>query len=295
MNGIFITFIFTILILNQSSAQSYDNAKINCFIRHLKDKKILASDFDETPSIRSIKRCDKIVDSVKNIYYEKLKATTALDLGTLNFENSLDKERGCFDKEIKSREIGDHILKLIVYKSVGVISYNLVLDQEKTKSVITQLIADSASLCTFNTIYETFNYERIKNFCKRKYCIDHNVLGLKEYNLTLNPFNVKIPDVNYEDIISKIVKENAHFIESRINAERSKDEASAKSLFKFTDDNEALNFLSKNWAVIFLTEINISEDERKEKEKIYAMEVLDFHKQKNIIPLDDLCCDFVRP
>lgn len=286
--------ILVISILNLSSSQSYDNAKINCFIQHLKAKKLLPTNFDEAPSIRTIKQCDKIVDNVKNIYYEKIKSSSVLDLGTINFENSLEKERLCFDKEIKSREIGDYILKLIVYRSLGIVSFNFVVDQQKTRDLIMELIASSASNCTFNTIYETFNYERIKNYCKRKYVIDHNVLNMKEYNLTLNPFNVKIPEVNYEEVIAKIVSDNAAFIENRINSERSDDPESAKYKFKFNDDKEALNFLSKNWAVIFLTELNISPEEKEAKEKQYAQELFEFHKSKNIIPLDDQCCDYFQ-
>lgn len=260
----------------------------------MKAKNILESSFEEITSIRNIKFCDKIVDNVKGIYYEKLRISSVLDIGSLIFENTLDVERKCFDKEIKSRDVGDYVLKLIVYSSLGLVSTKQAVDQERTRDLIIELIASAASHCTFNTIYETFNYERIKNYCKRKYVIDHNVLGLKEYNLTLNPFNVRIPEVNYEEVIAKIVQENSQFIENRINSDRRSIKESEKSSFKFKDDEEALDFLSKNWAVLFLTEMNISPEERQEKEKQYAKQVFEFHKSKNILPLDDQCCDHIK-
>jgi hypothetical protein len=214
----------------------------------LKTKKILPQDFQETPTIRDITHCDKVVNSAQNVYFKKIASSAVLDLGSLNLENMLESERKCFDEDIKTREIGDYMLKLIIYRSLGVVSFNLVVDQEKTRDKILELIAMSASYCTFDTLYETFNNERIKNYCKRQYVLDNNILGLKEYNLTLNPFNVQIPKIDYEKRIEKIVHDEAKFIETRINSERTEDQAK----FKFKGD-EALTFLSRNWATIFLT------------------------------------------
>lgn len=237
-----------LLYIPQFFTQPYDNAKINCFIRHLKAKKILANDFEETPTIRDISHCDKVVTSAQNTYFKKIESSAVLDLGSLNLENMLESERRCFIEDIKTRQIGDYILKLLIYRSLGAVSYKSVLDQEKTRDHILELIAQSVSFCTFNTLYDTFNNERLKNYCKRRYVIENNILGLKEYNLTLNPFNVQIPKIDYEQRVQKIVQDEAKFIENRINSERSADEAK----FKFKDD-EAVTFLSRNWATIFLT------------------------------------------
>lgn len=281
------------VFIPQFNCQTYDNAKINCFIRHLKEKKVLSSDFNEVPTARDIRRCDKIVDNAKTLYYHKIEQSAVLDVGSLNLENMLESEKKCFNDEIRSRDIGNYMLKLIVYRSLGVVSFNLVVDQEKTRDIILDLIAKSASYCTFNTLYDTFNKERIKNYCKRQYVIDNNILELKEYNLTLNPFNVEIPKINCDEVITKIVQDETIYIEKRINSERSNDEATAKSVFKFKD-NEALTFLSRNWAIIFLTEMNISSKEKDEKKKQYSSDLFQFQKSKNVIPLGDQCCDYFR-
>lgn len=280
-------------LISLTRSQSYDNAKINCFIRHLKQQKIIPQDFEEKPTIRDIRQCDKIVEHARDLYRNRITVTAILDIGPLNLENMLEKERKCFDDQIKAQNIGDHMLKLIIYRSIDLVNFNLVVDQEKTREHIIDVISYSTSNCTFKIVYETFNNERIKNFVKRKYVLDNDVLGLKEYNLTLNPFNVEIPKINYDDLIDKIVKEESGFIEKRIKEERSGDEVSSKSIFKFEKD-EALTFLSHNWAVIFLTELNISPEEREQKQKQYATELIDFQKKKNIIPLDQECCAYVR-
>lgn len=216
-----------------------------------------------------------------------------MDIGPLNLENMLEKERQCFDDQIKAQNIGDYMLKLIIYRSMDNIDFNTIADQEKTREHIIDVISYSTSNCTFGIVYDTFNNERIKNFVKRKYVIDNDVLGLKEYNLTLNPFNVAIPKIDYDALLAKIVQEESKFIEKKIKEERSGDEASSKRIFKF-EDKEALTFLSHNWVVIFLTELNISPEERVEKQKQYSKELLDFQKKKNIIPLDEECCAYVR-
>lgn len=280
-------------MLAQVHTQSFDNAKLNCFIRHLKAQKILPEDFAEKPTIRDISKCEKIVEHARDLYRNRITTTAILDIGPLNLENMLEKERKCFDDQVKAQNVGDYMLKLIIYRSMDLINFNLVVDQEKTRETIMDIISYSTSNCTFGIVYDTFNNERIKNFVKRKYVIDNDVLGLKEYNLTLNPFNVDIPKIDYDALIEKIVQDESKFIEKKIKEERSGNEASSKRIFKF-DHDEALTFLSHNWAVIFLTELNISADERNEKQQQYAKELLEFQKKKNIIPLDNECCAYVR-
>jgi hypothetical protein len=281
------------MLISSACAQTYDNAKINCFIRHIKKSKVLNTNFQELPTIREISDCNKIVDSALDVYLKKITESSILDLGPLNLENMLDKERKCFNAELKKRSVGDFILKLIIYRSLASVSFKLVIDQDKTRDHIFELIAASASYCTFNTVHDTFNNERIKNYCKRKYVLDNNILGLQDYNLTLNPFNVMIPSIQYEDLIEKIVKEESAFIEYRINTARSADEITNKYPFKFKK-GEAIQFLSRNWAVIFLTEMNISAEEKVEKERQYAQDLFEFHKTKSIIPLQSQCCEYVR-
>lgn len=292
-----ITFIYSFLciliLFDSSKSQAYDNAKINCFIRHLKEQKILPQNFEEKPTIRDISHCEKIVEHARDLYRNRITVTAILDIGPLNLENMLEKERTCFDNQIKAQNIGDYMLKLIIYRSMDLVNFNLVIDQEKTRDHIMDIISYSTSNCTFGIVYDTFDNQRVKNFVKRKYVIDHDILGLKEYNLTLNPFNVDIPKIDYEALIAKIVQEESAFIEEKIKEERSNNEVSAKHTFKFEND-EALTFLSRNWAVIFLTELNISSEEREKKQQQYTKELIEFQRKKNIIPLDDGCCAYVR-
>lgn len=250
-------------------------------------------DFEEKPTIRDISSCEKIVQHARDLYRNRITATAILDIGPLNLENMLEKERTCFDDQIKAQNIGDYMLKLIIYRSMDLVNFKLVLDQQKTRDHIIDVISFSTANCTFGIVYDTFDNQRVKNFVKRKYVIDNDILGLKEYNLTLNPFNVEIPKIDYDVLIAKIVQEESTFIEKKIKEERSNDEVSAKHIFKFEED-EALTFLSRNWAVIFLTEINISSEERERKQEQYAQELLQFQKKKNIIPLEDGCCAYVR-
>lgn len=270
--------------VNLVNSQSYDNAKLNCFIRHLKQQKVLLQDFEEMPTIRQISKCDVIVQNARDLYRNRITKTAILDIGPLNLENMLEKERKCFDDQVKAQNLGDYMLKLIIYRSIDPVDFKFDADQQKTKEHIIDVISYSTANCTFGIVYDTFDNQRIKNFVKRKYVLDNDVLGLNEYNLTLNPFNVDIPHIDYEALIAKIVLEESQFIEKKIKEERSLYEVSAKKIFKFEDD-EALTFLSLNWAVIFLTELNISSEERVEKQQQYIKELQKFQKIKNIIPL----------
>lgn len=269
---------------NTVYSQSYDNAKINCFIRHLKDQKVLPQNFEEKPTIRVISKCNEVVQNARDFNRNRITQTAILDIGPLNLENMLEKERICFNSQVKAQNLGNYILKLIIYRSMGILDNNLEIDRQKTRELIIDIISHTTANCTFGIVYDTYNNQRIKNFVKRKYVLDNNILGLKEYNLTLNPFNVDLPQIDYEALIEKITQEESQFIEKKINEDRSNDEVSAKKIFNFKND-EAIIFLSLNWAVIFLTELNISSDERERKQQQYTQELLPFQKSKNIIPL----------
>lgn len=226
------------------------------------------------------------------MYRNRITVTAILDIGPLNLESMLEKERACFDNQIKAQNIGDYMLKLVIYRSMDLVDFNLMADQQKTREKIVDIIAKISCNCTYGIVYETFDNQRVKNFVKRKYVIDNDILGLKQYNLTLNPFNVEIPKIDYKLMIERIVQEESKFIEKKIKEERSNFEVSAKHLFQFEKD-EALHFLSHNWAVIFLTELNITPEEREKKQQEYAKKLIEFQKMKNIIPLDDDCCAYV--
>ena len=276
-----VLFLFCFTTIN---SQSYDNAKLNCFIRHLKQEKVLPQDFEELTTIREISKCDVFIQKARDLYRNRITQTAILDIGPLNLENMLEKERKCFDDQVKAQNLGDYMLKLVIYRSMDPADFKYDADQQKTKEHIIDVISYSTANCTFGIVYDTFNNQRIKNFVKRKYVLDNDILWLKEYNLTLNPFNVDIPNTDYDALIAKIVLEESQFIEKKIKEERSTYEVSATKIFKFEDD-EALKFLSLNWAVIFLTELNISSEERTQKQQQYIKEIQQFQKMKNIIPL----------
>lgn len=276
-----VLFFFYFVTIN---SQVYDNAKLNCFIRHLKLQKVLPQEFEEMPTIREITKCEVFIQKARDLYRNRITQTAILDIGPLNLENMLDKERKCFDDQVKAQNLGDYMLKLIIYRSMDTEEFNYDADLKKTREHIIDVISYSTANCTFGIVYDTFDNQRIKNFVKRKYVLDNDILGLKEYNLTLNPFNVDFPKIDYDALIAKIVLEESQFIEKKIKEERSTYEVSAKKIFKFEDD-EALKFLGLNWAVIFLTELNISLEERQQKQQQYIKEIQEFQKIKNIIPL----------
>ena len=208
-----VLFLFCFTTIN---SQSYDNAKLNCFIRHLKQQKVLSQDFEELTTIREISKCDVFIQKARDLYRNRITQTAILDIGPLNLENMLEKERKCFDDQVKAQNLGDYMLKLVIYRSMDPADFKYDADQQKTKEHIIDVISYSTANCTFGIVYDTFNNQRIKNFVKRKYVLDNDILGLKEYNLTLNPFNVDIPNTDYDALIAKIVLEESQFIEKKI-------------------------------------------------------------------------------
>lgn len=80
-------------------------------------------------------------------------------------------------------------------------------------------------------------------------------MGLKAFNLTLNPFHIDTSEINCHEIIQSMV-----------------DELTENEDGTTIGEVDAIQLLSHEWAVIFLTEINVSNKQREIERKKYEQD-----------------------
>lgn len=235
----------------------YNNAKINCFIRHLKGERILDEKFEEFPSQTnfSIADCKEFITDVQSFYYNRVRNGTTFDFETPEIQDHLGEQGECIEMELRKDKYGDYILKALIYDALKPLSNDLAKDRNSTLIKLRETLSSAISSCTFSTLYDAYIQIRRHNYCARKYVVDNDIMGLKSFNLTLNPYHIDVSQINCKEIIQSMV-----------------DELSNNEDDTTIGDVDAIQLLSHEWAVIFLTEINVSNKEREIERKKYEQD-----------------------
>lgn len=239
----------------------YNNAKINCFIRHLKKEKLLRENFEEfsTQSKFNQSNCENFVQNVENFYYNRIKNGTSFNVQVPDVRELLESQGDCIEIELRKENYGDLFLKSLVYDALKPLSEDLEIERNETTFELKRALSSAISSCTFSKLYDAYINIRRRNYCARKYVVEHDIMGMKNFNLNLNPFHIDVSQINCTQIIEKSVSDITN----------EEDDESIGELAK----SDAMLLLSHEWAIIFLTETKITEAQRVEEEKKYKEEV----------------------
>lgn len=235
----------------------YNNAKMNCFIKHLKDEKILDNKFEKFPSQTnfSIADCDSFVNDVEKFYYNRVKNGTTFDFESPEIQSHLEEQGECIEQSLRMKNYGDYILKSLIFDALKPLSVDLAIERNATLIKLQGMLSSAISSCTFATLYDAYVQIRRHNYCARKYVVDNDIMGLKTFNLTLNPFHIDTSEINCHEIIQSMV-----------------DDLTENEDGTTIGEVDAIQLLSHEWAVIFLTEINVSNKEREIERKKYEQD-----------------------
>lgn len=171
-----------------------------------------------------------------------------------NFQELLENQGNCIEKQLKVRQFADFFMKTLIYDALKPLSEDLDVERNQTTTKHREVLSRAISSCTFTALYESYEQIRKNNYCARKYVFDNDIMGISIYNLTLNPFHIDVSQINCTEIIEKLVEEVGIDADGdNIEIERS----------------DATFLLSHEWTVIFLTEIQISDAARMLEEEKY--------------------------
>lgn len=170
----------------------YNNAKINCFIRHLKKEKLLRDNFEEfsTRSKFNESNCESFIVNVEKFYYERIKNGTSFSVQVPDFQDLLEDQGDCVEKELRKKQYGDLFLKSLIYDALKPLTEDLEVERNETTVQLKNAFSSVISTCTFSGLYDAYINIRRKNYCARKYVVEHDVMGMKNFNLNLNPFHI---------------------------------------------------------------------------------------------------------
>lgn len=239
---------------------------MNCFIRHLKENNLIQKDFEEFPSRNdfNLTDCENFVTVVENFYYERIRNGSTFDVEIPDVQELIIDQGKCIEKQLRNDSYGDLILKSLIYDALKPLNDELTMQRNQTVKKLQEVLQSSISACTFTALYETYISIRRNNYCARKYVVDNDVLGLRNFNLTLNPFHIDISGVNCTELIQKMIEDV------------SSDESTP------TDNFNAIQLLSHEWGVIFLTEITVSLDQREIEKKKYQEDLKEITVPKSV-------------
>lgn len=246
----------------------FNNAKINCFIRHLKQRKVLRGNFEEfaTRSNFNQTNCESFVKTVENFYYDRIRNGSSFSVQVPDFQDLLDNQGDCVEKQLRQKQYADLFLKSLIYDALKPLSGDLEAERNLTTVELKNALGSSISACTFSGLYDAYINIRRNNYCARKYVVEHDVMGLKNFNLNLNPFHIDLTQVNCTQIIENLVNDV-------LENENEDDSEFAKT--------DAMLLLSHEWAIVFLTETRVTEAQRIEEQKKYEKDITKISKCEN--------------
>lgn len=263
----FLAFAFITIKISFASVELegdlYNNAKINCFIRHLKKHKLLRANFEEFPTRNNFNdtNCESFVQVVEKFYYNRIKNGTSFNVQVLEFQDLVDNQGDCVEMHLRENQYGNLFLKSLIYDALKPLTGDLEVERNETTVQLKLALSSAISACTFSGLYDAYITIRRKNYCARKYVVEHDIMGMKNFNLNLNPFHIDTSQVNCTKIIESLVDDIS-----------SDDEGDLGELAK----TDTILLLSHEWAIIFLTEIKITEAQRLEEQKKYEEGVKKF-------------------
>lgn len=185
----------------------FNNAKMNCFIKHLKHVQLLDKDFEEFPSKSSfnVTDCENYVNVVQKFYYERIRNGSTFEVEVPDFQELLEEQGDCIVDRLHENHYSDLILKSLIFDSISELSDKLLDERKKTVADLQVVLSSAISSCTFSALYDAYIEIRRNNYCARKYVVEHDIMGLRHFNLTLNPFHINVSDVNCTEIIQNMI------------------------------------------------------------------------------------------
>lgn len=197
--------------------------------------------------------------NVENFYYDRIRNGTSFNVQVPDFQDLLDSQGDCVESQLRMKKYGDLFLKSLIYDALKPLMGDLEIERNETTVQLKDALSSAISACTFEGIYDAYINIRRKNYCARKYVVEHDIMGLKNFNLNLNPFHIDVSQINCTEIIENLVEDISSDDEEESIGELAK--------------SDTIHLLSHEWAVIFLTETRITEAQRIEEEKKYEEEV----------------------
>jgi hypothetical protein len=250
--------VIAVLFLAVESRPVTEHTKLNCFIKHLKSMGNLNADYPEfvvTESPGAQANCTEIVEETRqNFYDQEAKSTYEI----------------CLINELKSRNAQDEAMKSVVFLSSDVLTKEEIarkiedlLENMKILSYESMNVCDSGAELVKTMVDSVFNKKSDSSeksesdlkfdYCRRKYVLDKNLIDTNQHNITLNPKNLDVSEVNCEEVIK---------------IEISKSMAGKHKFFGcMTKKIESPNNVDTEFKIFVLLELGMTEEQEKVERK----------------------------
>lgn len=201
-----------IFSLQTNAAPAINHHKANCFIKYLKAKGKLNSDFQEYPDTDG-DDCVQVVKEGSEEFYKSV----ALKIRRGSIFN---EQTACIMADFRSQNLVDDFILLIVYEYDKNTSDDVKEQKadeyfEKTSKVTDEIVTSCLFEKVFGALYDQFgkvigedtDAGLIEDYCGRKYVVENNLFAPAKYEVELNPKNVNVVGVDCDEVNAKNFRE----------------------------------------------------------------------------------------
>jgi hypothetical protein len=262
---------FVALLSVAITATQMSNEKLDCYIKHLKEKQLLDKDYPIS-NTRSSLNCEVFVKKVSDLIYESVLS---------KYRQKGYSDASCTINDLKSKNWSDISLVTVVYKvdvTLTVEERDQKMSESRTKSLKEVLISQQKCGLTNDVFKKKFDKEfqmfmdyspePETAFCLRKFDVENGLIDLKKNNINVNPKNIS--DKNCHEIIDEKYQLFKNAIEVRLMSKLSNnailtDEQKKCYVKKYSD----FRLFSQNIKVQVLARLHITNEQKEDLKKEY--------------------------
>lgn len=202
--------LITLVSIKIDATTTENNAKVNCYIRHLKSKEKLDADYPERADAGEGEDCDRLIKRTEKDLY-KFSAQSS------RRRSDFRKYTKCMTTVLRAEGWVDDVILQAVYRDNE--SLSIVEKQQKVAELderISRAAEEAFSKCVFEKKFEELfdrlskaskdsssdssssseentSSDNIDDYCGRKYIVDNNLVN---QTVVLNPKNINMDDVD---------------------------------------------------------------------------------------------------
>lgn len=276
--------IFFIGLVNTESLQ--ESNVYACMSTYLRSEKMLDRRFRfRTNEITNETECETLLEDYRKGFYEEMSKE-------LKADEDLAENAECIVENLKKLYLAETSMKNIIYenskkmsrrkrkKALRAINYSI---EKKMENAMMFCSSEEVFGELFDVLYmnanETGSEESSdkegEDYCHRKYIVENNFINSTVYNVTLNPENIDITDLNCEEIVQQSIGEAEDEIKDEfVNGLERPTKRKEKCISKTIRTHQ---FFERSVRIIMLGEISLADDQKLAERSIFIKEMKDLY------------------
>lgn len=277
-------------LIGLTVAADLEPTKFSCLMNYLRTEKLLDRGYRYKATNATMDKvaCNAQLEEVRNAFYTKL-------TDGMKQDDDLSPHVDCIIERLKEFKVAEISMKQIVFENTRNLSNrkrkkamrafdNTI--EKKMETAVKICLSDETFGDLFDTLYavssnttdsDSDSSEKgpEEDYCTRKHLIDKNFINATVYNVTLNPNNIDVSNLDCDEIVETLTNQAIEEFKEEFNEEVTR--PSRKATKCLSRNIRTSHFFEHNMKVVIFGEIGISEENKAEERQKFIDNMKQFY------------------